>query len=197
MRSMLMAAALALAVAVPARAVPPDAQESLAGWATFRVVGRDRAVYQVYVNATVPSGHSVGTPSSGVGLWVTRCQGGSCDGEPVKYWAPLSPGQYDARDEKKWSIRLSAFGKPFTVTWTGPGATGAFVLAVGTEVSMYSAWKATARVTTLGRTCVTDVAGAERRTSAWLTGRPDPTWPRIPSRPPAGVPSSARACHPF
>ena len=195
MRALLAAAAFALATATVPAAAAPDVQQVLYGYADVYVQGSDRVLYRVIVQANVVAGVAT-TAKSSVALFVAKCAP-TC-GTPVYYGAPLTAAQYDARDEQRWWVRLTAFGKPLTVTWTGLGITGAkppngFVFspvafAAGVD------WPATAAVTVLGRTCTTKDATAGRAVVVHTFGRGDPAG--FPARSPKGVPASARACKP-
>lgn len=196
MRIALAVTALALAAtAAPATAVPPDVQEGLSGWVHLWVDGQDGVGYRVFLTAVLARQAHSGTPYSAVGVRVIRCPRGDCQGAGRYFVTEVAPSQYDIRDEKKFSIRLSAFGTPLAVTWTGPGA-GLPVTAAypgGTYNAVYSTWDATARVTMLGRTC-SGRAGAGRVTSAWTAGRPESSFPPAPNHATAGVPKRARSC---
>lgn len=195
MRGLVGAALVAALVGTSATAAPPDVQQAVSGSAEIYVLGNDRRVHRILIHASVVDGVAT-TPYSSVHLWISRCAGGQC-GKPVYYQDALTSAQYDARDDTRWWIKLSAFGKPFTVTWTGSGRNAPVedVAVGGYDVYAGAGWAATATVTILGRTCTATAAGASRGVVVWGNGRPrgsDST--RIPSRAVAGQPSSATSC---
>ena len=189
----LAAAALGIALAATPVRAAPSVQQYLNGYARVYVTGSDRVLYRFDVGAEIADG--VGTaPSARVYLLVARCAP-RC-GAPVYYWAPLGPSQYDIRDEKRWWIALSAFGKPLRVTWQGAGDPGrpTDVVAAGYQAGVSSGWATTSDVTLLGRTCRSADAGAARSTTAEAETFTPSDERRITAKVPAGVPSRAVAC---
>jgi hypothetical protein len=194
MRTAIAAATLTLAAAVTPASGVPEVRQGLGAGVEFRIIGNDRAHYSVTVVVDIADGSLNTAPDAWLYLFVARCDP-KCAFPGAYYNAPLTPQQYDIRDEKNVSVRLTAFGKPFVVTWRGDGPARPLTDATvaGTTAGAGTSWPAVTTVTFLGRTC-TARGGVSRGTSVLL----DPTEPspayRIPSRAPKGQPSSARSC---
>lgn len=196
MRPLRLTLAALLLAATPAAAEPPapDVRRHVAGTAEAFVRATDGAVYRLGVYASVVTAEST-TSYSWLRLEVGKCVRGTC-AKPVRYVTELTPAQYDVTDLRAWSVRLTAFGAPFVVTWRGdgPGERPTDVIAFGTEAHASGGWRAAATVTALGRTCAARGAGSAHGTSVYATGFARPTAAPPPAGVPATHPRAATAC---
>jgi hypothetical protein len=197
-----LAAVAALISVAPAHAgtSTPDVRQHLTGGVATFVLGKDKVVYQISVSTSLVSSVASTQPYSYAVVAVSKCPRSGCLA-PTTYLARLTASQFTATDPKSFSITVTAFGKPLTVTWTGAGPSSPVdrdPAVTATLLDFKTEWPATATISVLGVTCsgaTTTAVSAARHTTVYTGGFVPPTGNvALPAAPVKGGPALAKAC---